>query len=128
MFEFIKNSLLYFDLSEEGTSNFHLYFLFRLTEYIGFLPQTQKEGFQSWFDMRKGKTVPFQPSHPMYLNKDVTEEIIRLGQLRIQDLASYKISRSMRDAVLSGLLDYYHLHFNDLGEIKSLKVLREVFS
>ncbi len=31
MFDFIKNSLLYFDLMDAGFSNFHLYFLFRLT-------------------------------------------------------------------------------------------------
>ena len=30
MFEFIKNSLLYFDLNEKGSANFHLWFLFRL--------------------------------------------------------------------------------------------------
>ncbi|NOR75345.1 MAG: DNA repair protein RecO, partial [Draconibacterium sp.] len=44
MFDFIKSALLYFDLMEKGELNFHLFFLFHLTEYLGFLPNTTKIG------------------------------------------------------------------------------------
>ncbi len=127
MFGFIKNSLLYFDLMESGASNFHLWFLLRLTEYLGFLPEMKRVGFQNWFDMKKGEIVPFQPSHPFYANKDATEFLADLAVLKIQELADYKIPRKMRDALITSLVEYYHLHFENLGEIKSLNVLREVF-
>jgi DNA repair protein RecO (recombination protein O) len=128
MFDFIKNSLLYFDLMETGASNFHLWFLFRLTEYLGFLPDTNKTGFEGWFDFKKGEIVHFQPSHPFYANKEVTEKLIELSALKINEIGGFEISRNMRDSMISVLVDYYQLHFDDLGEIKSLKVLREVFS
>lgn len=128
LFDFIKHSLLYFDLMEEGWSNFHLYFLFRLTEYMGFMPDTTKVGFEGWFDLRKGAIVPFEPPHPMFAHKEATEHLIQLSLLKIHELEKLTISRSMRDYLLSVLMDYYQLHFDNLGEIKSLNVLKEIFS
>ena len=127
LFDFIKNSLLYFDLVDEGSENFHLFFLYRLTEYLGFLPNTTKVGFQGWFDMKKGSVAPFQPSHPHYANKDTTEYLIELAKVKIHELNDFKISRIVRENIISVLLDYYQLHFGNLGEIKSISVLREVF-
>lgn len=127
MYDFIKNSLLYFDLMEAGSNNFHLWFLFRLTEYLGFLPDMEKVGFEGWFDLKKGEIVHFQPSHPFYANKEVTLKLIELSALKINEIGGFEISRKMRDSLISVLVDYYQLHFDDLGEIKSLTVLREVF-
>ena len=127
MYDFIKNSLLYFDLMEKGSGNFHIWFLFRLTEYLGFLPDTSRVGFEGWFDIRKGAVVHFEPSHPFYANKEATENLTLLSALKIHEINGFEISRKMRDTLISVLIDYYQLHFDDLGEIKSLNVLREVF-
>jgi len=127
MYDFIKNSLLFFDLMERGSNNFHLWFLFRLTEYLGFLPDTSRVGFEGWFDFKKGLVTHFQPAHPFYANKDVTERLMELSTLKIQEISEFVISRQLRDSLITVLIDYYQLHFDDLGEIKSLNVLREVF-
>ena len=127
MYDFIKSSLLYFDLMEAGSSNFHLWFLFRLTEYLGFLPDTSRVGFEGWLDIKKGAVVHFQPSHPFYANKEATGYLMKLSVLKIHEISGFQISRKMRDTLISVLIDYYQLHFDDLGEIKSLNVLREVF-
>lgn len=128
LFDFIKHVLLYFDLMEEGWSNFHLYFLFRLTEYLGFMPDLSEVGFEGWLDLRKGAIVPFEPSHPFFAHKEATGHLMKLAVLKIDELGHLKISRDMRDYLLSVLLDYYQLHFEGLGEVKSLKVLQELFS
>ena len=127
MFDFIKNSVSYYDLMDSGYSGFHLWFLLRLTEYLGFLPDLERKGFQNWFDMKKGEIVSFKPSHTFYANKEETEFLADLAVLKIHELSNYRIPRKMRDSLITSLVDYYHLHFDNLGEIKSLKVLREVF-
>ena len=127
MFDFIKNALLYFDLMDSGSANFHLFFLYRLTEYLGFLPDTSQFAFEGWFDLRKAAVVPFEPSHPLFMNKDVTSYLIILSALKLQEISDLKISRKLRDQLLLQMIEYYQLHFENLGEIKSLKVLKELF-
>jgi len=127
LFDFILNALLYFDLMEKGWQNFHLYFLFRLTEYFGFMPNTKKVGYEGWFDIKRGAIVHYEPPHPLFANKDVTEKLIELSLLKFHELDAFKINRRMREMLLSTLIDYYQLHFENLGEIKSLKILYEVF-
>lgn len=127
LFGFIKNSVLYFDLMDTGYSGFHCWFLLKLTKYLGFLPDLERKGFRNWFDMKKGEIVPFQPSHPFFVNKELTERWADLAGLKIHEIAGYKIPHLQKDALITSLIDYYHLHFGTLGEIKSLAVLREVF-
>ncbi len=127
LYDFIKNSMLWFDLMESGSGNFHLWFLFRLTEYLGFLPETNRVGYANWFDLKKGAVTHFQPAHPFYANKDITEFLIQLSKLKFDEINEFTITRNQRDSLLSVLIDYYQMHFENLGEIKSLNVLREVF-
>ncbi|SHF41190.1 DNA replication and repair protein RecO [Mariniphaga anaerophila] len=128
LFLFIQNSLLFLDLAEKGVANFHLWFLFRLTEYLGFLPNTEKTGFEGWFDMRKGAVTPHEPPHPFFFHKEATEKLCELSSLKIQDLGLLKLSREMRAYLTSKLTEYYQLHFESLGEIRSLSVLHEIFT
>jgi len=127
LFDFVKNALLYFDLMEDGWQNFHLYFLFRLTEYLGFLPITREYASGAWFDLQKGAVVKSEPSHPVFAEKKVTGQLINLSLLKINELSQFSVSRSMREDLLAVLMDYYRIHIENLGEIKSLNVLKEVF-
>ena len=127
-FEFLKNALLYFDLMEEKINGFHLFLLFRLTEYLGFLPDAQQDSFEGWFDLKKGEVVPFEPSHPFFANKEATGYLRDLAALKIADLSQWKIPGRIRDHLLLKLIEYYRIHFQGFGEVKSLKILKEVFS
>ncbi len=127
MFDFIKNALLMFDLMENNLANFHLYFLYRLTEYLGFLPDTTKQGFENWFDLKKGEIVPFEPPHPMFMNKEATRFFCTLTSLKFSEISEFKIPHTIRNYILDKLVEFYQLHFDHLGEIKTLKVLQEVF-
>jgi DNA repair protein RecO (recombination protein O) len=127
MFDFIKNSLLFFDLDESSTGNFHLFFLLRLTGYLGFLPDMHFEGSGGWLDLQKGVIVPYEPSHPYYVNQDGTAALQRLSVLKSAELNTLRISRSLRRYLTLKIIEYYHMHFEHLGEIKSLKILQELF-
>lgn len=127
LFNFIKNALCYFDLMEEHAVNFHLWFLLRLTEYLGFLPDIRGFTRPGWFDMQKGTLVSREPAHPYFANREETRAFVMLGGLKMDELDSLNLSRSLRARLTAKLADYYQLHFQHLGELKSLKVLQEVF-
>ncbi len=127
-FSFIQNSLLYYDLTGSAAANFHLWFLLRFTEYAGIMPDLSKTGFEAWFDMRKGALASFEPSHPFFINKEATEVLIKLDALKIQDIAQLRLPANMRNQLTSKLVEYYQLQFEHLGDIKSLKVLHDLFS
>lgn len=128
LYDFISNSLLYFDLMENNAANFHLFFLYRLTEYLGILPDMTLPGYRGWLDLKKGMVNSFEPAHPHYATPEATKLLSEIAALKIQNLNDFKISSDMRTLILSLLIEYYHLHFQNLGEIQSLKVLKEVFS
>ena len=128
IYDFIQNSLLFYDLAEGANANFHLWFLFRLTGFVGIMPDMATTGFQGWFDMKKGAVVPFEPSHPFFINKEATAGLIQLAQLKLDKLPQLKLSGTLRNCLSEKLVEYYQLHFEHLGEIKSLKVLHDVFS
>jgi DNA repair protein RecO (recombination protein O) len=128
LYSFIKNSFLFFDLAEVTVSNFHIYFLLRLTEYLGFMPDMRMSGKNSCLDLHQGIIVPYEPAHDFFVNAEATQLICILSNLKISDLGGLKISKNMRSYLINKLVEYYWLHFENMGEIKSLKVLREVFS
>jgi len=91
------------------------------------LPNTNKVSSQGWFDYKRGKIVSASPSHPFFANNDVSEKLIELAKLKINELPEFELTATMRTSLLTTLLDYYQLHFDGLGEIKSIPVLKEVF-
>lgn len=127
LFDFLENSLLYYDSMEEGISNFHLWLLARLTEFLGILPNTEEMFPGSWFDLVKGKVVLREPAHPRRLTPEITALFVPLLTLKISDLPELAITRKQRENLTEGLLDYLHQHFESLANVRSLHVLKELF-
>ena len=127
LFDFLKSSLLFFDLTEGSLSDFHLFFLFRLSGYLGFLPDMRQSGCKGYFDMRQGMVVPIKPVHSSFINIEATNVLSLMAGLKIEELTTIKISRNMRGYLTNKFVEYYRLHLENMGEIKSLKVLQEVF-
>ncbi len=126
LYQFIEHSLLFFDLMEEGVSLFHIWFLVRLTEYLGIYPGVEI-GSEGWFDMRKGVTVAREPLHPASMNPETTEFLKMILSLSINQLHTIRVSSTQRNLLLDKIVEYLHLHFDNLGNLKSWPVLKEVF-
>ncbi len=126
LYDFMESALVYFDLMKEGSASFHLWFLARLTEYLGIFPHlgSEKEG---WFDLKKGVIAGQVPDHPFFMEQDTTGLFIQILSLNINDLANFRTTHNQRNDLLIKLLDYFQLHFDTLGNIHSLAVLKEVF-
>ncbi|HAX94970.1 MAG TPA: DNA repair protein RecO [Prolixibacteraceae bacterium] len=126
LFQFMMNSFLAFDLMEKGIVVFHIWFLSRLTSYLGIKPDVENFGNQ-WFDMQKGTLVVSEPYHHHYMNPGTSDLLKQILQMNIQELAGFSAPLDERNLLLMKLLDYYHHHFDNLENLRSLDIMKEVF-
>jgi DNA repair protein RecO (recombination protein O) len=127
LFDFIEKSIIYFDGSKDGYSNFHLAFLAGLSSYLGFEPGLRASGAERYFDMLNGSFVPFPPDHGNYANEEVSEILAAFFAASYENVNRIVLTGSLRNDVLDVLLRYYSLHLPGLKKVKSLDVLKEVF-
>lgn len=127
LFDFLNSHIQFLDISDEGVANFHLYFLLRLSRHLGFNPGVPPAQTNLWFDLTLGTFTTSPPLHGSFLTPQLTTLLIRLLQVQVSDLASIKIDRPIRIELLEGILRYYYLHLEGLGEIRSHQVLHTLF-
>lgn len=127
LFGFLSHSLHFFDMQEEGIEYFHLYFLIRLSRFLGFLPQGEPLSDKAYFDLREGKFIAGQAVHPDQVSEAPSLAMWKIMNTSAGELQTLSIRRNTRDELLDALIIYYQIHLSGLGTIKSLEVLREVF-
>ena len=126
LFDFIFNSLSYFDLADQGISNFHIWFLFKLTRFLGIYPSSDNALISNFFDLQKAQFVSHEPLHGQFADKHLTSIFSRLFSIDQPTLHTLNYNHHDRRLLLDMLLEYYRVHFDNLGEIRSLSVLKEV--
>lgn len=126
LFTFIEQAVQALDVMDEGVSNFHLWFLVKLSYFLGFYPgNAWSEGY--FFDIMRGEFVVLPPTHRMMLDRD---ESLLLGQLmetRVDKLGEIGLNRTQRVAFLNALLTFIGYHADTIHAVKSIDILREVF-
>ena len=126
LFGFIFNSIEWLDHQSAGLANFHLLFLIQLTRYLGFYPDTAFAANADYFDMKNGVFSRYKPDSVSYLSPPHTHYFYRLLGCSFEDCPQLKISNDERRYLLNKLLEYYAMHIESLGSIRSLGVLEEV--
>ncbi len=128
LYEFLSNAFILFDLDDKIYVNFHIFFLVKLTKYIGFLPLTHKDGKNIYFDMKEGRFREHTPRHPFYLDKKQSSTLYHILYNNFESLKKVKLNNSERRELLNRIIEYYNLHIEGLSEIRSFKVLTEIFN
>jgi len=115
LFSFLCSSFVHFDKQTVDFQNFHVHFLFELTNYLGFHPQS--------FDELKTQLATYRNGWLPILQDDSLKFIcVSL----IEGMNNIAINANYRRLLIDILLDFYQAHVANFGEIKSLKVLREL--
>ncbi len=126
-FNWLWQSLIWYDLSKENTANFHLFFLIRLSKFLGFFPKSPSVNRFRYFDMVEGVFTNNEPLHPNYVTGKTAELFRKLVDVASGNTSGFKITASERSDVLDVLMRYYRLQIEHFGEIKSLEILRMIF-
>lgn len=105
LFNYIFDSIQHLESQENYVENFHVQFLLKLTPYLGF-------GFDSieFLNMLDHKD---EENAIRLLNEDFGYEL--------------ELSSDTRSRMLKIILQFYRTHIDSLSEIKSLKVLQQIF-
>lgn len=127
LFDFIKESIIFFDTATKGIANFHLVFLIKLTRFLGFFPNLSQFHDGVYFDMLNSQfTESNQQQHT--LNIEETEAFAHLMRMEYENMQLFNLSRDQRNRILEHILTYYKLHLPEFGTIKSLEILQQLFA
>ncbi|MEQ9425446.1 MAG: DNA repair protein RecO [Cyclobacteriaceae bacterium] len=110
-FEFVYQSLIALDSAVKGAENYPVIFLFGLSDYLGIQtpsPDELVENYTFGQSVEKNRIEKYL----MDVSKDNT----------------YKSNIRTRLSALKCLITFYQENFNDLGKLKSLEVLHQVFA
>ncbi|HCW05948.1 MAG TPA: DNA repair protein RecO [Cytophagales bacterium] len=106
---FLIQSFISLDLLQSNTENFHLIFLIRLSQHLGFRPSEVAELSGGWM-------------------ADKQEEEILSKLLTASYTDFIAMNHTQRKNILDMLLRFYVLHSENFGELKSLQVVREIIN
>jgi DNA repair protein RecO (recombination protein O) len=126
LFEFLFHAIEILDSVSAGLANFHLYFLLRLTRFLGFYPDMTQSKDGAYFDLMDGRYVIHQPPHTLFLEPAYAAAWTSIINSNFDDLENLKISGAARKVLLEKILVYYRCHVEGFGQIRSHEVLEEV--
>jgi DNA repair protein RecO (recombination protein O) len=126
LFEFLFHAIEILDSINSGLANFHLYFLLRLTRFLGFYPDMTQAKDGAYFNLMDGGYTAHQPAHTLFLEPAYATLWTKIIDSNFDDLDNIKISAAARKFMLDKILVYYRCHVEGFGQIKSHEVLEEV--
>jgi len=126
IFDFIFNAIELLDNKTRGLANFHLLFLVQLTRYLGFYPHGLQAASANYFDMKDGVFSNYKPDSVQYLSPPHTKNFYTLLQSNFGTIDEVKLSNDERRYLINKLLEYYAMHIEGFGNIRSHEVLEEV--
>lgn len=127
LWQYIQQSV---KLLESGAKdpNFHLIFTVNLCSLIGFHIDTTNYSPGMQFDVSEGIFTHAPIFHPYYLLPESAEWLHRLLCLESKHSANLQLNHIQRNTLLDMLLTFLKLHIPEMGEVRSITVLKEIFS
>lgn len=126
LFQFLWDSFLWLDQTQESTANIHLQFMIELSAFLGFIPGGNFCTETPLFDLQEGIFTDRVPSHHYYLDELYSERVGQLLDAQLHNCHQVSLQRNERQQLIRHLLDYYKLHVEHLQEIHSHVILQEV--
>lgn len=130
LYDFVERSVLELEKLDNSTAaaNFHLYFMVRLSAFLGYSPRMNwGEGY--WFDIKAGEFVASSPvGHSLYMEPRAAEILYRLLSSADSRTETLALSGVERSRFLASMVDYYAWHTDTIHSVRSIAVLSELFA
>jgi DNA repair protein RecO (recombination protein O) len=130
LFNFIEDAYIQLDKADaKVTAAYPLFFALKLTSFFGFSIRDDYASSKKILDLREGEFVKDLPEHPYYLEEPASAAISQLLKvMQPIELLHIVLPLAARRKLLESILQFYALHIQDFGVMKSLPVLQEILS
>ncbi|VXB40237.1 DNA repair protein RecO [Flavobacterium sp. 9AF] len=122
LFRYLESALQWFD-NHDKVFNFHLILLLQLTKYLGFFPQENLDN-KIFFNIDEGVFSEKQSLNG--LSVENTRLLKKLMELKFNSTEMVFTSLQRRQ-LLKIMIDYYSFNIENIGKIKSLEILSQIF-
>lgn len=130
LYLFCEDAFMQLDVANKSvTANFALYFALHLTHFFGFRMNDDFNAQQNILDLEEGSFVEEKPAHNNFIEGEyaqITSQLLKVMQP--YELENFKLNQDTRRKLLLLYQDYYALHIQEFGKMKTLPVLQEVLS
>lgn len=128
LYDFLENSLQLIDRHEGSLSLLPLWLGFQMCSYLGFAPHLAQGTYsEGYFDLRDGVQLADRPDHPDFLPPAMTQKMGDIIHANREEIGRMKMSRTERDWLFEKLIQYYQLHIDQLGKLRSPDIFRDLF-
>lgn len=125
LFDFIEKSLIWYDKSEDS-STFYLIFLMKITHYLGFYPDCTNMSY-NYFNLEEGLFESSKNSQYVIEGSSLVLFKMILG-IKFDSNKLPFIDKTNKKDILKNILTYFKLHVDGFKDLKSLKVLNQIFA
>lgn len=125
----IEEALMQLDKNNETfAANLPLYFTLRLCTELGFQIQGSYSITTPVLDLHEGLFVKEEPQHVSSISGDLAHTTSKLANIHFySELENIKLNQSLRRELLAAYQTYMKYHVAGFGELRSLKILQEIF-
>ena len=127
-YDYLKSIILQLNKQTGLTQNMHLVFLKEYAKILGFQITNNHSELTPYFNLREGMFLPSYTTVEESLDIELSSVLSDLLTINLNSLGQFNVNYAIRKKLLASLILYYGLHIENLPEIKSLKVLNEVFT
>jgi DNA repair protein RecO (recombination protein O) len=128
LFAYLKYSIIWLDEVREEYANFHIIFLMHLSRFLGLYPNLENYHEGDYFDMLNAGFTSTRPmQHSFFILPEEASRLLYLTRMSYRTMHLFKMNRKERIRCLTIINEYYRLHLPGFPQLKSLKILQELF-
>ncbi len=127
LFDYIADSLMWLDHCTGAFANFHIVFMLKLTQFLGFCPNLTDYTSGCCFDLRSACFCTSVPTHQQFLKPEEAVVILSLMRLSYATMHLFRMSRVERQRLIEVIEQFYRLHLPSFPELRSPDVLGDLY-
>jgi DNA repair protein RecO (recombination protein O) len=128
LYDFAATTLLFLDRTNgQEMANLPIFIALQLAALLGFALQGNYSPAAPVLDLSEGFFVATVPPHHACTEGEQAGLIHRMAQLSSpEELSTLSLNKSIRRQLLDLCILYFSLHIADFGELRSMRILKEV--